>query len=116
MGCGLLATLSCSQGSDSGNQFGWASSRTDLLANTQETRANKRTPRIVGVSKDWASVFVQFFRLIDQLGRDPGTLGVPLSQWDTPGLQNRFLFRACGYHQIMMNALSHLKRFHMVTF
>ena len=42
----------------------------------------------------WVSVFVQFFRFIDQLGRDLGTLGVPLSQWDTPGLQNRFLFRA----------------------
>jgi len=63
-----------------------------------------------------ASVFVQFFRFIDQLGRDLGTLGIPLSQWDTPSLQNRFLFRACGYHQIILNALSHLKRFHTVTF
>ena len=66
--------------------------------------------------RPWVSVFVQFFRFIDQLGCDLGTLGLPLSQWDTPGLQDRFLFRTCGYHQIIMNALSHLKRFHTVTF
>ena len=64
----------------------------------------------------WASIFVQFFRFIDQLRRDLGTLGFPLSQRDTPGLQNRFLFRACGYHQIIMHGLSHLKRFHTVPF
>lgn len=31
--CGWLATVSSSQGSNSGNQFGWPSSRTDLFAN-----------------------------------------------------------------------------------
>lgn len=82
----------------------------------QASRANNRTLRIVGVRRAWVSVLVQFLRLIDQLGRDLGTLWVPLSQWDTPGLQNRFLFRTCGYRQIIMNGLSHLKRFHTIAF
>ena len=89
---------------------------------SQTSRARRRPEPIRRCPVSWASerprvsVFVQFFRFINQLGCDLGTFGVPLSQWDTPGLQNRFLFRACGYHQIIMNALSHLKRFHTVTF
>jgi hypothetical protein len=63
----------------------------------------------------WTSVIVDLFRFIDQLGREFGTLGFPLGQWNTPGLQNRFLFRTGVYRQLIMNALSHMKRFHPVT-
>ena len=62
-----------------------------------------------------ALVFVYFFSFIDQLSRNLGALGLPLGQWDTAGLQNRFLFRAGSYRQIVMNGLSYLKRSHTVT-
>src|SRR5688572_1873925 len=66
--------------------------------------------------RERASVFVQFFCFIDQLSRNLGALGLPLSQWNPPDLQNRFLFRACGYRQFIVNALSHLKHFHTILF
>jgi hypothetical protein len=50
------------------------------FSSLQKTPVHFLSSRIVGVRKALASVFVQFFRFIDQLDRDLGTLGVPLSQ------------------------------------
>lgn len=62
-----------------------------------------------------ALVFVYFLSFVDQLSRDLGALGLPLGERDAASLQYRFLFRARGYRQIVMNGLSYLKRSHTVT-
>ena len=52
---------------------------------SQESRAHRGTEPIRGrplswaSDRPWVSVFVQFFRFIDQLGCDLRTLGFPLS-------------------------------------
>jgi len=96
------------------SMLGEVSSRSLKQVRGMELKSLKKHP-LSEVSEKPGLVFVYFLSFVDQLSRDLGALGLPLGQGDTAGLQNRFLFRACGYRQIIMNGLSYLKRSHTVT-